>query len=161
MEFQFLPAVIAGLVAGVIMEMPVYLQKAVGLDVKQDIFRTWGAMFKLHGAPMYVVGFLFHEVLSAAIALIYALGFQLVGADGNLWLWGLVGGVVHYLIAGLVIGAMPAMHPEIPDRIAPQGAYYKKYGALDVASFMTGHLTFGVLVGIFYGYLTGGIQAAF
>ncbi len=161
MEFQFLPAVIAGLVAGVIMEMPVYLQKAVGLGVKQDIFRTWGAMFRLRGAPMYIVGFLFHEVLAAAIALIYALGFYLVGANDNLWLWGAVGGVVHYLIAGLVVGALPAVHPEIPERIPPQGAYYKKYGALDVVSFMTGHLTFGVLVGIFYGYLTGGIQAAF
>ena len=75
MEFQFLPAVIAGLIAGVIMEMPVYLQKALGLDVKQDIFRPWGAMFKLDGAPMYIVGFLFHQVLAAAIALIYALGF--------------------------------------------------------------------------------------
>ena len=90
--------------------------------------------------------------------MIYALGFYLVGANDNLWLWGLVGGVVHYLIAGLVIGAM---HPEIPDRIAAQGAYYKRYGALDVVSFMTGHLTFGLLVGIFYGYLTGGIAAAF
>ncbi len=45
MEFQFLPAVIAGL----IMEMPVYLQKALGLDVKQDIFRTWGAMLSWMG----------------------------------------------------------------------------------------------------------------
>jgi len=39
MPFQFWPAVAAGLIAGVIMEMPVYMQKGVGLDVRQNIFR--------------------------------------------------------------------------------------------------------------------------
>ncbi len=36
---------------------------------------------------MYIVGFLFHQVLATSIALIYALSFYLVGADNNLWLW--------------------------------------------------------------------------
>ncbi len=117
-------------------------------------------MFKLHRAPMYIVGILFHQVLATSIALIYALSFYLVGANNNLWFWGAVVGVIRYVIAGLVVGALPAMHPEIPDRIPPQEAYYKKYGALDVVSFMTEHLTFGILVGILYVYLMG-VQAAF
>ncbi|HVL98621.1 MAG TPA: hypothetical protein VM324_04945 [Egibacteraceae bacterium] len=33
-------AIVAGLIAGAIMEGPVYLQKAMGLPVKQNIFRT-------------------------------------------------------------------------------------------------------------------------
>lgn len=41
-SFELLPAVLAGLIAGTIMEGPVYAQKALGLPVKQNIFRTWG-----------------------------------------------------------------------------------------------------------------------
>jgi hypothetical protein len=42
MDFELAPAVLAGLIAGAIMEGPVYIQKAMGLPVKQNIFRTWG-----------------------------------------------------------------------------------------------------------------------
>ncbi len=161
MPFQFWSAVAAGLIAGVIMEMPVYMGKGVGVDVKQNIFRTWGTMMGLHGAPGYIAGFVFHEVLSAAIALLYAAFFSAIGVTDNFWLWGAVGAVVHYLIAGVVVGMLPAIHREIPERIPAQGAYYKNYGALDMGTFLMGHLTFGLLVGILYGYFTGGSGAAF
>ncbi len=65
MGFQFWPAILAGLIAGAIMEGPVYLQKALGLDVKQDIFRTWGTLLRRHGAGAYAAGVLFHQVLAA------------------------------------------------------------------------------------------------
>jgi hypothetical protein len=42
-------AVAAGLIAGAIMEGPVYLQKALGLPVRQNIFRTWGILFGQRG----------------------------------------------------------------------------------------------------------------
>ncbi|MDP9384001.1 MAG: hypothetical protein M3P50_02000 [Actinomycetota bacterium] len=42
MDFELGPALLAGLIAGAIMEGPVYMQKAMGLPVKQNIFRTWG-----------------------------------------------------------------------------------------------------------------------
>ncbi len=161
MAFQFWPAILAGLIAGAIMEGPVYLQKALGWDVKQDIFRTWGTLLRRHGAGAYVAGFLFHQVLAAAIALIYAGFFNAIGAGDNLWLWGLVGGAIHYALAGVVVGMLPAIHPAIPERIPAQGAYYKNYGPLDVATFLAGHLTFGLLVGILYGYFTGGGGGAF
>ncbi len=35
MEFQFWPAVLAGLIAGAIMEGPVYMQKALGLNLNR------------------------------------------------------------------------------------------------------------------------------
>lgn len=162
MDFEFSPAVWAGLIAGTIMEMPVYLQKAIGLPVKQDIFRTWGTMLKLHGTPGRVAGVLVHELVAAAVALIYAWGFRFIfHADNRLWLWGLVGGVIHYAIAGVVVGMLPAVHPEIPERIPAQGPYYKNYGPLDMVTFLTGHLTFGLLVGILYGLFTGGRGVAF
>lgn len=56
LDVEIWPAVLAGLVAGAIMEGPVYLQKALGLRVKQNIFRTWGNLFGLRGASGYVSG---------------------------------------------------------------------------------------------------------
>ncbi len=44
------PTIVAGLIAGAVMEGPVYLQKALRLPVKQNIFRTWGLLFGQRGA---------------------------------------------------------------------------------------------------------------
>ncbi len=161
MAFQFWPAVLAGLIAGAIMEGPVYMQKALGLNLKQNIFRTWGRMLGLRGGGGYFAGFLFHQALAAGIALIYAAVFGLLGARDNLWLWGLLGAAVHYLIAGVVVRALPSVDPDDPRRVGEQGAYYKNYGPLDMATFLMGHMSFGLLVGILYGYFTGGSGAAF
>jgi hypothetical protein len=161
MGFQVWPAVLAGLIAGAIMEGPVYMQKGVGLDVKQNIFRTWGRMLGLHGGGGYFAGFLFHQVLSVVIALLYAGFFSAIGVTDRLWLWGLLGAAVHYLIAGIVVGVLPSVDPDDPRRVGEQGAYYKNYGMLDVGTFLMGHMSFGLLVGLLYGYFTGGINAAF
>ncbi len=56
MDVEVWPAVLAGLIAGAIMEGPVYGQKALGLPVKQNIFRTWGNLFGLRGPAGYLVG---------------------------------------------------------------------------------------------------------
>ncbi len=49
-------------------------------------------MLKIPGAAGYFAGFLFHEGIALFAAVLYALFFDLVGADGNLLLWGLLGG---------------------------------------------------------------------
>jgi hypothetical protein len=50
MLFQFWRPVAAGLIGSIITEMLVYMQKGVSLDVKQNIFPTWGTMMGLHEA---------------------------------------------------------------------------------------------------------------
>ncbi len=149
------PAILAGLLAGAIMEGPVYLQKAMGLPVKQNIFRTWGNLFGQRGTAGYVVGVVFHELLAAVIAIGYAVFFRLIGVDGNLWLWGLVGALVHYTLAGPVVKVIPSIDPDSGE-VGRQGFAYRNYGALDVATSFVGHMSFGVLTGIFYGLLHSG-----
>ncbi len=86
---------------------------------------------------------------------------DLVGADGNLWLWGLIGGLVHYLIAGPVVAAIPSLDPA--PRLGAQGFAYRNYGGLDVATSFVGHMIFGLSTGIPYGLLhaMGGASVAF
>ncbi len=80
---EVVPAIVAGLIAGAVMEGPVYLQKALRLPVKQNIFRTWGLLFGQRGAAGYVIGVLFHQLLAAVIAVGYAVFFRLIGVDGS------------------------------------------------------------------------------
>jgi hypothetical protein len=155
LEIEILPAVLAGLIAGAVMEGPVYLQKAAGLPVKQNIFRTWGNLFGLRGASGYLVGILFHQVLAAAVAVLYAVFFRLIGVEGDLWLWGLVGALVHYTLAGPVVKILPSVDPDTGE-VGKQGFAYRHYGALDVATSFVGHLSFGLLTGIFYGLFHSG-----
>lgn len=151
--FEFIPALIAGLVAGAIMEGPVYLQKAVGLPVKQNIFRTWGQnLLRVPGAAGYLAGFAFHQAIAVFAALLYAAFFDLVGVDGNLWLWGLLGALIHLAIAGPVVAIIPSTDPAT-GLVGGQGLAYKNYGGLDVATSVVGHLAFGLTTAIVYGLL--------
>ena len=148
-------AVLAGLIAGAVMEGPVYLQKALGLPVKQNIFRTWGLLFGQRGTAGYVIGILFHQLLAAVIAVLYAVFFRLIGVEGDLWLWGLVGALIHYTLAGPIVAVIPSLNPDT-GRVREQGFAYKNYGALDVVTSFVGHLSFGLLTGILYGFFHSG-----
>ncbi len=156
MAFEFTPAIVAGLLAGIVMEMPLFLAKAAGIRVKQNIFRTWGKMLGLgEGAARYVAGFAFHEALSAAVALVYAVAFDRLGVGGNVWLWGLVGGFVHWTLAGPVVKVLPSVDPDTGE-VGRQGLAYRHYGALDVVMSLGGHLTFGLAFALLYAALHPG-----
>ena len=60
-----------------------------------------------------------------------------------------------------MVRALPSVDPDAPERVGEQGAYYKNYGPLDMATFLMGHTSFGLFVGILYALFTRGIQAAF
>lgn len=153
MNVEILPAIIAGFIAGTVMEGPVYLQKALGLPVKQNIFRTWGQnLLKVPGALGYVAGFLFHSLIAIIAGILYAIFFELVGVQDNFWLWGLIGGSIHYAIAGPVVARIPSLDPD-NGVIGAQGFAYKNYGFLDVLTSFTGHMIFGVTTGVLYGLL--------
>ncbi len=151
MNVEILPAVAAGLIAGTIMEGPVYLQKAAGLPVKQNIFRTWGQnLLKVPGGAGYVAGFLFHSLIAVIAGVLYAAFFNLVGVQDNFWFWGLVGGLIHYMVAGPVVAKIPSLDPET-GAVGAQGFAYRNYGKLDVVTSLLGHLIFGLTTGILYG----------
>ncbi len=95
-------------------------------------------------------------------AILSALFFDVVGADSNLWLWGLISGLVHYMVAGPVIATIPSLDPAT-GVVGSQGFAYKNYGTLDVATSFTAHMIFGLSTGIAYGLLhpLGGSVLAF
>ncbi len=150
---DFVAAAVAGLLAAQPMEVPVYLQKRLGLPVRQDIFAEAGSMLRSPRRCQRVVGWMGHAATGVVVAMLYALLFAAVRADDGLVVWGIVGGIAHFAVGGLVVGAFPLVHPDMPDPVSPPGVFYWRYGALDVVTFLGGHLLFGTLVGLLYGPL--------
>lgn len=70
---------------------------------------------------------------------------------------GASGGLLHFAIGGAVFpvddAVVDAKHP---------GFAYRRYGRRDVTTFLTGHLTFGSLLGVLYPVLdpTLGLHSA-
>ena len=153
MPIDIWPALVAGFIGGALMVVMRTIMKAVGLDLPIDISRTWGTMLTLHGTVGWLVGLAIHLLGSVAIGLIYAWGFDLLGIDDHVWFWGLVGGMIHWLIAGLFFALLPAMHPEIPERQPAPGAFLRHFGVPSVPVFFIGHVMYGVVFAILYGTL--------
>ncbi len=102
---DLLAAGVAGLLAAQVMEMPAYLQKQAGLGVRQDIFAETGAILRVPKRWQRVAGWFGHAVTAVVVAMLYRVLFEAVQADSHLVAWGIVGGVVHFGVGGLVVGA--------------------------------------------------------
>jgi hypothetical protein len=150
-------AAIAGLLAGQLMEAPTYLQRAAGLGLRQDIFAEGGAILRAPRRYRRLAGWAGHGVLAVAIVLLYATFFQAVGHNDHLAWWGLLTGAVHGLLGGIVVGAWPDLHPDMPDPVPPPGVFYRHYGRHDVIEFVIGHLWFGLAAGVLYPLLHAGL----
>jgi hypothetical protein len=147
-------AAAAALLAGALMEGPLYLQRAAGRRVYQDVFAEGGALLGVRGPAQRVVGYLGHAVLSVVIALLYAVFFQAVARD-HLLVWGAFGGLVHFTVGALVVGAaFPVLTKQTPaDGSLTPGVAYARYGRRDVLTFFGGHLLFGLLFALLYSAL--------
>ncbi len=157
-----LAAVVAGLIAGPLMEAPAYLQRLLRQPLHQDVFAESGRLLRVTGRGQHLVGYLGHTTLSALISILYAVFFNAAGAVEGLVPWGMLGGFVHFIIGGLVVhSAFPVLAPEV---LAPGtrtlGFAYANYGARDVLTFLGGHLAFGALVGALYPVLHPALTAS-
>lgn len=153
MEIAFWPATIAGFIGGAMMVVMRSIMRKAGLELPMDISRIWGSMFMLHGAAGWLVGLVIHLLGSAGIALIYAWAFNVLGMSDNLWLWGLLDGLIHWMIAGVFFAVLPALHPEIPEHQPAPGAFLRHFGAPSVPVFFVGHVMYGIVAAVLYGTL--------
>ncbi len=153
MDFDIVMAAIAGAIGGMVMSAMVWMAKAIGIDIQMNISRMWGTMLKLEGGTAMLVGFLIHLIVSAIIGVIYIwVLVDLFGVDNNLWLWALLGSLVHWAIGGVFLTMVPPMHPEIPEERPAPGAFATSYGMDDAAGFLMTHVLYGLTVGLLYAW---------
>lgn len=143
-------AVGAGLGAGLAMSAARKALLPTGLRPVLVMTDIWRGVFRLPGtAPAFAV----HLVVSGMVGVVYALGFRTLAARPSLR-WGLIGGVLHWLAAGLFMAVVPALDPEIPGRQPRPGPFVLRLGLLDAAAFLVSHLVFGLAMAALYARFT-------
>ncbi len=156
MPVLFGPAFAAGVAGGVVMTAMLVMVKLANVGLQMDMHRTWGAMFRMYGTSGWLLGLVMHLVLSGVVGVLYAVGFSILGVRDQLWLWGLIGGLIHWAVAGMFMGMLDVMHPEIPEREPDPGAFALKFGMPDAPAFLVDHLAYGVVFALVYGALSAG-----
>lgn len=165
-ELHWWPAVIGGLLGGIVMSMMMAMARKAG-KTKMDIELMEGAFFTGDPKSAKAIGFFMHLVIMSALLFgtIYALLFAALDvAVADAWWYGALFGLVHGLVAGTAMVMMPLMHPRMgPEPVVATagvhlespGLFAKNYGAMTPAGELASHILYGLILGLVYGWLAG------
>jgi uncharacterized membrane protein YagU involved in acid resistance len=132
-------SIIAGLLGTLVMTLLMYLAPKMGL-LKMDIIGLLGTMFTTSEGASRVIGTLAHLMMGVIFAIVYALLWTL-GLGNSIWLWGLIFGAIHGVIAVGMMPLMVKMHPRPPQM---------ESSPMMVVGLLMGHLIFGLVVALTY-----------
>lgn len=141
-------AFLAGVVGGVVMSIGLAMGRAMGMPANLELML--GTMVLQPGTGAFILGMMMHLMISGAIALIYAWGFEHVTHRANATI-GAGFGVIHGIIGGMFMGMMPMMHPLIPEMMPAPGAFMSNMGIMGIMAEMVLHIVYGAIVGGIYG----------
>lgn len=152
MEFNSGAALAAGVLAGLIMLVPMYMGLAMMPNLmKMDMLKLLGTMMMPVSGMTYPIGLMVHLGASIVFALIHVAFFNLFDIDSAFAAWGILFGLVHAVIAGIGFGMMPIMHKGIKDGVVDAPGFMTlNLPMATVAGFVMVHVIYGVLVGAFY-----------
>jgi hypothetical protein len=142
-------AIVAGLVGTALISILMAMGPKMGMP-KMAIWEMLGAMFSKQGHN--ALGWAIHFMLGAAFAVIYA-ALWAAGVGSVSWVSGLIFGVVHWLVVGLVMGGMPMLHAGIRAGTMPAPGVYllSTGGAMGFVGGLMGHAVYGLVVALVYG----------
>lgn len=137
-------AIIAGLVGTAVMTAIMYMAPYMGFP-KMDMIGMLGTMFTEPGTGAIVLGAVVHFMMGAIFAVVYVFLWTNVVGDPT-WLWGLIFGILHGIIAIVVMPMMKGIHPR------PEHADIK-LSAMTVIGMLMGHAIFGLVTALVYNAL--------
>ncbi len=140
--------IVAGLVAGVIMQIGAMVLNAIGFT-KLNIPRYLACLVcSGWGAGPFAIATGIHLVISIGFAALYAWAFNYFGY-GPSWYTGMWFGLVHDLIVGpFVLPVIDMVNQGVKNRtVVPLGIFTTGYGYTGTATFLIGHLIYGAIVG--------------
>ncbi|MCH8051067.1 MAG: hypothetical protein IIC86_03505 [Chloroflexi bacterium] len=157
MDFEPGYAILAGLIGGTAMAAILYMGiLMLPQQMKMNLFAMLGTMVLPAGAAAFVMGGMVHAVMSIVFGLVHGAVFAATDIDSGEAVWGLLFGLVHWVIVGMALGMLPLMHRGIRDgEIDAPGFYALNYPPMTVMGFLMLHLVFGVIVGALYGSWAG------
>ena len=153
MSFETGPAIGAGILGGGIMGMMLYMGIAMmPRQMKMNLFLMLGTMTVRDTKMAYVAGAMMHAMMSIVFGLLHVAFYNAFGLESALVAWGIIFGLVHWFITGMMLGLVPVMHPLMKaGRMDAPGAFALGYPPATAMGFLMLHLVFGILVGAFYG----------
>jgi len=132
-------AVIAGLVGTVVMTILMIVAPAMGMP-KMDIVGMLGSMFTTNKGTATIVGWVVHLMMGVVFAIIYTFAWS-QGIGSATWLWGLIFGAIHAIVAIVMMPMILRMHPRPPEM---------EGGAMTMVGQLMGHLVYGLVVALVY-----------
>lgn len=143
-------AFVAGMIGGAAMSAMMWVGRSV-MGLEANLSMMLGTMVvQPPGGVAWVAGFVMHLMISGAIALLYAWGFEHVTHRAGAGT-GALFSLLHSLVAGVTMGMMPAMHPLIDERMPAPGMFLANYGTGHVIALFVMHAVYGAIVGAMYG----------
>ena len=145
---NILAAAGSGIVGTLAISMVMAFGPKMGLP-RMDIVGILSTMF---GKPNRTLGWIMHLMVGVIFALIYAFLWSL-GIGSASWLVGLLFGIGHWLVVGVMFALIPMMHAGIKNgEVDKPGLWMTNQGGL--MAFMggvMGHMVFGIVVALVYG----------
>ncbi len=157
MEFEPGYAILAGLSGGAVMAVILYMGIAMmPQQMKMNLFMMLGSMVLPVGVGAFLMGAMLHAGMSVVFGLIHGGVFAALDIDSAWAAWGLLFGLAHWAVVGMVLGMMPMMHPRMRSgEIDEPGFYALRYPPMTAMGFLMLHLVFGAIVGALYGAWAG------
>ena len=145
-----LGAIVAGLVGTIVMSLVMAMAPIMGMP-KMDIVGMLGSMLTKDGNT--TLGWVMHLMMGIVFALIYAGSWGLHIGAATL-AFGLLFGVVQWLIVGLMMGGVPMLHAGIKaGSVQTPGVYMiSAGGTLAFMGGLIGHAIYGLVVALVYGF---------
>lgn len=140
-------AVVAGIAGTLVITMVMAMAPKMGMP-KMDMVGMLGSMFNPDGNRG--LGWTVHSMMGIVFAILYAIGWSALGAVGIGT--GAIFGVVHWLIAGTMMGMMGVMHAGIKAGTVqePGILMFNNGGMMGFMGGLVGHAIFGVVVALVY-----------
>lgn len=138
----------AGVLAGAAMSIAMAFARMLGLPVRIELLL--GTFFADPGPAAWFLGLVAFLVGCGLIALLYGVGFEYVAHRGGTKT-GVALSLIHIVIGGAFLGALPAIHPRVTEMLSAPGPYLANLGILGILAFVALHLMYGALVGGLYG----------
>ena len=130
-------ALIAGLIGTAVMTAVMYIAPYMGFP-EMDIINLLGTMFTTNATLAFVLGLVIHFMMGALFGLLYAFLWTKVGKPD--FLWGLIFGAVHGVIATVMMPVISAIHPRADVAVT----------LLMAVGLIMGHIIFGIVVALTY-----------
>jgi len=140
---NLIAAIISGLAGTLAMSMLMAAAPKMGLP-KMDIVGMLSSMF---GKPNRTLGWVLHFMMGSVFAIIYTALWSFGVGTPNL-IYALVFGAVHWVVAGLTMPVVPAVHAGIKGgEVAAPGPWMINQGGLmSFVGGLMGHMVYAIVV---------------